>query len=557
MSLLYSILHSIRWFLTGSFSLLWEDRLAVLVAGVLVAAAYFYFQRTPLTLTPRLKNLILTAYGIYVGYFFINVTSPFFEGDAGNIIAGAAQMMAQVEKPILYNYSTQPFTYTALIFFSRLSGLDPAASSTLIAHLSLVMVLVLCYLAGRRLRSEAFALGLTGMNLLIHELLIDGCYYNSNIPAMACLYLAGYILIRTHSSTVWTAVAALLASCAFFFRVDIVLMLPALALIPVFQKKYRSVAVAAVTFAAVSACIIWLAQVKFSFVTGITKHHFGHLYNRTFPVLHTLLAAPLSVLIFSLIGFIDYIHKKNGRVIIFVPVSVLPLFLFYLYGNTTPKYLLYAYPVAAWLAVDGFLYVKNYPNRLSGAVINCALILLLVWQVVLAGLSFSLSDGWSNCLRRKTLLTVPTQDNSRALAGSALYPLLKFEDNALMEQRVSRVLRLEDNKNKVIWVGWNYYGIFNYFYTRQAVSISEETQHPHPKKTYRLPNGTEVMIVEFRFDSENADFEDELKSFYKQGYINIFVTYNLDFVKKAAGKNAANMNCFTFNDDPFLFVVKK
>lgn len=145
MYLLKSIFHSFIWYIQTLFYSCFLDPIYLFVTILIVVFFYIVLKNKEIKFTPKLTIYILTLYGVYIAYFFTLNVNPFFEGDAGNIIAGTAQIIKEVPDPILYNYSTQPFSFSFLALLGRIAPIDLAFLSTLFSQISMLTILYLCY----------------------------------------------------------------------------------------------------------------------------------------------------------------------------------------------------------------------------------------------------------------------------------------------------------------------------------------------------------------------------------------------------------------------------
>ncbi len=453
-------------------------------------------------------------------------------------------MIRGVDQPILYNYPVQPYTYAMLTTMSKVCHMDLAFLSTMIAQVSLVLILFLSYFIVRRFKSETFAIAFIGVTLLIHEILISGAYYNTNITAMLFLYMAGDLLTRK-ITVLSTVTAAVLTAVAFFFRLDIVFMVPCLLAVLYFKKDIKNIFIFSTVFAISLLILGNFAHISIASIRSITQAHFEDISAQySFPFKNTSLAMPLSIIILGIIGFWGLLSQRKYQAAIWGFLAIFPIFAFYFRGNTTPKYLLYIYPVMAWLALEGLIFLKRFQNRAMGLFLYATLIIGLIWQVVVSGFFI------------KFPVLYDTADGSRTRMCTAFFPLGQWKNNCKIDRRVVRMSLVDLQHNRVFWVNWDYYGIFNYLFSRDAVKITTDNDSLWKRKVYHLKNGTMVRVIEIRFDRNDLKRQDEFRFLTDEGYTSIFLCSDNIFLQ-IAGESVHNLVPVDNFKEPHVIAVRK
>jgi hypothetical protein len=444
-----------------------------------------------------------------------------------------------------------------LVLAGKLIPLEPAVLSTILAQLCLLGILYFGYAVARRFRSELFAVGFVGMNLLIHELIINGAYYNTNITAMFFLYLAVYILVRGNYSVAAALLAAVSVSLSFFFRIDIVLMLPAVALILFIKRRLKLLGLCCAVFAAIVIIVFYSLGMDLSFVQAAKINHFSSLAPYSYPFLYLFLAMPLSILFLSWLGLGYAIVRKDTYFLLLVVLAVLPIFVFYFHGSTTPKYLLYIYPVLAWLALEGLLFLRNFQHKIIGSLVLSIVMILFIWQWGLSGFRLSFYEGWPVHVQRRKIMVYNTHDGLRPVHGLALFPLSQRSYNAYFEKRINRMLSLSMRNDTVFWVPWDYLGVLNYIFSYEAKRIESDDHSPGTKKIYYLKNKTIARVIEIRFDQSNERLKKDFNSFYDEGYTNVFLSDAVAFQEIIQERFNELRHVGRFADDPAFIIVGK
>lgn len=522
----------------------------LLILSAILSFVPGWFLKRKFRLVPVAVRVIPVILTLYAVYFLALATNPFFEGDAGNILAGAAQMARHVYHPILYNYPVQPLTYEWLVFLIKLTRFDPAIISTLTAQLCLIGTLTIAYCVAHRYRSREFAVAFLAVLLAIHEIIINGSYYNTNIVAMFFLYLAGYLLVLNAGSWIHSIAAGVLVCAAFLFRLDIVLMIPALVLFVWHKKEYRNIVVFLSCFLFLLPVSFQVLRISFSDIRGIANNHFGSLEQYSYPFQNLFLAVPFSIVGLSFFGLCSFCRLRQWMLLVWVLAAVTPLFLFYFRGSTTPKYLLYVYPVFAWLALEGISYLKSYRHRLFGNFLLLFFILFLAWQLIFSGAAL-----YESHIAIKPNNVYSTADGDRTVLGTAFYPLEGFKARMDLQERIRRLIDIEPERNRVYWVHWDYYGVMNYYFTLKAEKIISDPGDNPRGKTYFLSGNVRVRVNEFRFDQSNEKDQNRFRSMVESGYTNIILAPKA-IVRQIVGSASNDVDCLVDPKDFAIHIIR-
>lgn len=256
----------------------------------------------------------------------------------------------------------------------------------LLSALSGVVFLLSAAFSLARLTGEDLpSLGL--MLLAFQEVWTSAFYANSNILAAAFLF-SGF-LVAVHGKTVRSLLlAGVLLGLSVWMRFDAVLMFPVLPLL-ICGKSWREIGLKTVLIGSLAAVIVlitlYLSNVSLSDILISSQRHFqlraaatpglGIPWLGDSNVKSHLAYFSLFILALLGLGLVHTLASKNWKALAVFSLGTLPLYLTYLGDLTTPKYLLYATPFFAFLAMRGWRYILECSNK--GHLAWMALLILL------------------------------------------------------------------------------------------------------------------------------------------------------------------------------------
>lgn len=499
-----------------------------------------------------IKEIMLTVVPllilvIYSGYWLYFCANPCFEGDDINILAGVEQMLRNFYPPLRYRFDNQPLFYVLLKILTCMTGADLLRISLGVSQVCLFVILTLIYLSARKVRSPRFALLMLSAGVGIHEIVISGAYPNSSILALAFLSLALYLLVLDDTHALLAGTAGGVIVLAGLARNDAVFMLPTLLLIPVFQKQNRKIPVILLSMSLVGLALIYLLNLDISEPLSKVRAHFGQAPNlvamkggskisqlgNTILVLFS--ALPLAIIFLSLLGAVVLVLKKKWRDLILVGSAIFPLSLFYITKLGSPKYLLYIFPVVAWLAVEGWSWLDQNKNR----IVQISFLALWLAQGLVGITVHFPKKPWRENFNFQPhykwfTLHPPffsgsidigvgngqiwvTQDGARPLTGIFFFPLgmhvYAGKQKATKEKLLSLCTPYCD-----YFVNYEQRGFLNYSLTHRAIGYFSETPKDSSPAHFIMPDKGEISVREFSYSQSKAEAQlAQLKALNAQG----------------------------------------
>lgn len=476
-------------------------------------------------LESRGNAIALGVCALYLVYWIVFMANPFFEGDAANMLSGAVQISRGVDNPITYRYDNQPLYTLVLALFAKLFGSSVTWLAVSLSVASLLTVLTSGFLLAKRMVSERFATCFAVVFLLIHELVISATYPNSSIFAMAFLCLAIYVLVRFNYSLAAVVTASMLMILAFYSRNDSLLMFPYFFLILIFKKRYFLIFGALFTIICSGWLMMHLLGVDFTQALRNTSRHFSQAHTAIDHVSFICFSAmPITVILLFCLGITDYILKKKRYILLLIAVAILPIFLFYMRRLTSPKYLLYCYPVFAWVAVRGWFMLENLPLRFISYLARGIMVLLLAVQLVFR-ISLPL---WLDVCSLKERRWYITADGPRPITGVLHFPVEIKEENKKQKKIFKLILSTGVGHNRVYWTRYLLGMFLRYNFSMKAKQIIRESVGGIKAQIFILPDDSRVIVRAKLIKGRlHEKISKKIEIFRKQGYMNIIYAFGL------------------------------
>ena len=187
----------------------------------------------------------------------------------------------------------------------------------------------------------------------------------------------------------------------------------------------------------------------------------------------------------------------------------------------------------AWMAVDGFVFLRSLHKRIIGSGVLVCLFVVFLWQFLLSGIQTG--DAMENNQARDEgfrVLLERTHDGKRPWTGLAFFPLKQSRIAHNQTAYVKRLLDLKDEGKTVYWLEWDFFGILNSIFSRDAVQIKNVEKAGARQKVYYLANGALVRVIEIRFDGSNQKLQDDFNDFYDKGYVHAFTINRPEVLKE-------------------------
>lgn len=381
-----------------------------------------------------LSGLVAGGMFLYGLYWVSLVFHPFFETDAERMITGSILVVRGFDAHLPYRFDNQPLYYQILYVFMHL--LDPARPAWIAVGSVVCLLLFLGFVlaAAWRVRGARYALLLAAALLLCHDLLIAGAYPNASIAALAALGVATGTLFLWNFS--WGAIVAagILCGLSPHLRNDAAFVAPALVVLVALRGEWAKAGALAGIAAVTGLLFIPITGFDATRAMRSAEAHSGEGAASDNPFWHLLLAAPVAWWLLGLGGVVALGIRRAWKPIVVVAVAVVPLSIFFFPAMTTPKYMLYAFPVVAWLAGEAWLALEALPEKASWVARGVA------GAAVVAQLVFP----------SRTLH--PTADGPRPFLGTVLYPVLvqerQHELDTALQKRLAK-LDIPDEYGKV------------------------------------------------------------------------------------------------------------
>jgi hypothetical protein len=483
---------------------------------------------------------LLAGLWFLVGVFPLE---PVF-GDGIEIANGATQM-ARTEfgpNPLAYRYSQHPGAHVVLAVFNRYLGLD--AHTTFLAFSAISAAIFIVFSALLISRLVGCPWGLAGLGMLLFQEATAAAYYaNTNVLAGAIGISAIYLLDGRRDGMRTLVAAGVLVGISLFIRLDAALL--ALVVMPVLYRGGWTQMILQTTLVAVVSVLTWALLFIASgasiaeLTTAVTFKQ--DLFTAAEDWQNTVRShiSYFSLLCSALIavGTVSLAMRRQWRVLAIVAAGVLPFYLIFPDGVDTPRYLYYATPFWASLAVAGLWSIGSFAPRLQIAMI-AAVAFLFVGQYVIGYRQYGgPSDAGVHLLPGyRTADGLPVQPrlwyghaavspgiNGGRLSTGLLYApvwhqMLKRrareENDAMYELLVSK----QDEAYHVHVMGWTPATSVRWSLLRQGYELKRRVDDPDAGTSiYEFERGdTTVIETHYRFEVTRRALQDPSASPLRQ-----------------------------------------
>lgn len=433
---------------------------------------------------PNGKQGVLRALCL-LGILYVSIgVFPFapMESDGNHISNGVTQMLLgnPPRNPFSYRYEAQSGTYWMTYWVSQISGLQAFDAFCLLSAVGALIFLLTASFSLARLTGEDFAL--VGLCLLAFQEVWTNAYYaNSNILATAFLFSGFLWAIRSEKYISWLA-AGLIMGLGVWARFDALIMLPVLPLLvhrKSWHKTLLNVSIAALGAGIAVLFLLHWSDVTLSEILASSQRHFqlraattqglGIAWLGNSNIKSHLAYISFFIAVLLGLGFLHLLLFRQWKDLGIFLFGVLPLYCLYLGDLTSPKYLLYAAPFFAFLALKGWQSLAQSPpsTRLLGIGVFCLLFIgqyglgvrlrfvakpyyyptQPTWvQLLRISLPFQNADELSVVLGAGARIS--TVDRDRLFSGILFAPLMwrsqKMELNGALHHLVEHIQRSQE-----------------------------------------------------------------------------------------------------------------
>jgi len=507
----------------------------------------------------KATTLCMGFISLYLSYFFIFLSNPIFDGDQINIIAGAAQLAKGFETTVLYRYDNQPLTYWILSIGAQVFNMDLPFASQKLAQMSLIISLILIFLIAQETFSFSGGLLILIFSTLIHELIINGTYYNSSIMAMPFLYTAVYILIKYRYQATSFILANIILATSFYVRNDTILFLPAVYFVYLIKRKFALSLIGIFIFCSTLVFLNIFLNINLSNIYFHANDHMTH-FTRTLPqmLIHLFSAAPLMVFIMAILGVIQLFITRQYMFLSIFLAAIGPTVIFYAKTFTTPKYFLYIYPILAGLMYHGWLLIKNLRNKELSHWLKSFFVFFVTWQSFLCLINIDFPTILHKPLiRLRRPKIIFTHDGYRPLTGSLLFPFVQNKEQKNKFKYYQETLEKLSQKsiNTIFWTdNWDFRGILNYHFSIRADSaygINLFNIAPF-KDEHVYTIGNRTVRVHYARHLNDEDYHKSLNLATKDKTTNIFI---VSHTSGLLSSNIFKKARFVAYDSPFEKII--
>lgn len=350
-------------------------------------------------------SLLNIFFFFFLCYFLVGIF-PFapYEEDSLGVIMGSKRI---IETGIFgahdmsYGFQMQPGTYFWIVLLSKISGLSPLYSYSIVSAFFGVSFLFLSVFFLQKITTLSFSV--CGLILLLFQETYSAWYYcNSAVIAGAFMMLGFYFLLR-HNTVYYLLITGVCLGVAAWSRADILIIYPVSFFI-IIAESWQERILKTAFLAIVTLIVIWLlySLSKLSFWNllydmNVTKNNFNLAYNSKSTLgvfwseaMRSYLGF-FSILIIFLIITGSVLMVKN-KLWLKLAVLLTPIFMFtvILKGNvTSSKHLYYLLPFLATPVLINFQYLKGFSKNGKRAFIFTAFSLFLVQYILGVQLFFN------------------------------------------------------------------------------------------------------------------------------------------------------------------------